>query len=191
QHDQTMRYIVQLFLCCLPLISCGQNNIPENYTLHSDVLWAEPKGYSLTMDIYSPNNEQESYPVLIIYHGGGWLINDKSIMDQMSQYIASNANYVVCNVDYRLLTANDNTTKMNEIIEDAMGAVLWVKERIAQYKGNPNQIAVTGASAGGQLAAMVVKAGQSRSDISLESDGREFAPPYRPERLPVDPLIDA
>lgn len=185
-----MRYIVQLFLCCLPLISCGQNNIPENYTLHSDVLWAEPKGYSLTMDIYSPNNEQESYPVLIIYHGGGWLINDKSIMDQMSQYIASNANYVVCNVDYRLLTANDNTTKMNEIIEDAMGAVLWVKEHIAQYKGNPNQIAVTGDSAGGQLAAMVVNAGQSLSENSFDSDPIGFTPTYIPKEKTIDQLIE-
>src|SRR5690606_38931863 len=132
-----MKNIFYLFLFCLPLISNAQTNTNEkntNYTLHHDVMWAEPKGHSLTMDIYTPNNGKTNYPVLIIYHGGGWLINDKSIMDEMSQYIASNSNYVVCNVDYRLLTANDNTTTMNEIIEDAMGAVLWVKEHITKYK---------------------------------------------------------
>ncbi|HAN79268.1 MAG TPA: alpha/beta hydrolase, partial [Bacteroidales bacterium] len=60
-----------------------------------------------------------------------------------------NAEYIVCNVNYRLLTANDNTTGMNEIIEDAFGAVLWVKENIKQYGGNSAKIAVTGDSAGG------------------------------------------
>ncbi|EKF56728.1 lipase [Galbibacter marinus] len=185
-----MRKLLYLFVFCLPLISFGQNNIPENYTLHSDVLWAEPKGYSLTMDIYSPNSQQESYPVLIIYHGGGWLINDKSIMDQMSQYIASNSNYVVCNVDYRLLTANDNTTTMNEIIQDAMGAVLWVKDHIAKYKGNPDQIAVTGDSAGGQLAAMVVNAAQNLSANSFDSDPIGFTPTYIPEGKTIDQLIE-
>ena len=186
-----MKNYIYLLLFCLPLISIGQNNIPENYTLHSDVLWAEPKGYSLTMDIYSPTNAQEDYPVLIIYHGGGWLINDKSIMDQMSQYIASNSNYVVCNVDYRLLTANENTTNMNEIVEDAMGAVLWVKEHIAKYKGNPEKIAVTGDSAGGHLAAMVLNAGQTLSKNGFNEDPLGFTPTYIPENKTIAQLVDS
>ncbi|WP_417362615.1 alpha/beta hydrolase [Galbibacter sp.] len=184
-----MKNIFYLLLFCLPLISNGQNNIPDNYTLHSDVLWASPKGYDLSMDIYSPTNAHQSYPVLIIYHGGGWLINDKSIMDQMAQYIASNSNYVVCNVDYRLLTANDNTTNMNEIIEDAMGAVLWVKEHISEYKGNPDKIAVTGDSAGGQLAAMVVNAGQTLSAQGLSGKPIGFTPTFMPENKNIEQLI--
>ena len=187
-----MKNIFYLFLFCLPLISNAQTNTNEkntNYTLHHDVMWAEPKGHSLTMDIYTPNNDKTNYPVLIIYHGGGWLINDKSIMDEMSQYIASNSNYVVCNVDYRLLTANDNTTTMNEIIEDAMGAVLWVKEHITKYKGDPDNIAVTGDSAGGQLAAMVVNAGETLTAHSFEQEPIGFTPTYIPEGKTIDQLI--
>jgi len=184
-----MKNIFYLLLCCLPLLSNGQNNIPENYTLHSDILWASPKGYELTMDIYSPNSAQQAYPVLMIYHGGGWLINDKSIMDQMAQYIASNSNYVVCNVDYRLLTANNNTTTMNEIIEDAMGAVLWVKQHIAAYKGDPEKIAVTGDSAGGQLAAMILNAGQTLSAHGFGESPIGFTPTYIPENKTIDQLI--
>lgn len=186
-----MKNILYLLLFCLPLISNAQttNDNSTNYTLKSDVLWAQPKGYSLTMDIYTPNNDKKNYPVLIIYHGGGWLINDKSIMDQMSQYIASNSDYVVCNVDYRLLTANDNTTNMNEIIEDAMGAVLWVKEHISEYKGNPEKIAVTGDSAGGQLAAMVVNAGETLTAHGFKKDPIGFTPTYIPDDKTIDQLI--
>lgn len=192
-----MRTLFYLLLFCLSLTVSGQVSTTVkaeantlDYTLESDVLWAEPKGYNLTMDIYTPNQDKDNYPVLIIYHGGGWLINDKSIMDQMAQYIASNSNYVVCNVDYRLLTANNNTTNMNEIIEDAMGAVLWVKEHITKYKGDPRKIAVTGDSAGGHLAAMVVNAAETLSVDGFNSKPIGFTPTYIPEGKSIDQLID-
>jgi hypothetical protein len=54
-----------------------------------------------------------------MFHGGGWLINDKSIMDQAAKYMASNGEYVVCNVDYRLLGDQGNTVTLNEIVNDA------------------------------------------------------------------------
>ena len=88
------------------------------------------------MDIYTPRKGEESYPILVIYHGGGWLINDKSIMDQMSKYLATNSKYVICNVNYRLLSDNDNTITLNQTIEDAFGAILWIKDNIADYKGD-------------------------------------------------------
>jgi acetyl esterase/lipase len=69
---------------------------------------------------------------------------------------------------------------MNLIIEDAIGAVLWVKDNIARFRGDNTKIAVTGDSAGGQLAAMVVLSGNN-----LETDG--FSGPtlgYNPTYLP-------
>lgn len=47
-------------------------------------------------------------------------------MDQMSQYVVEHSDYMVCNVNYRLLTDRNNTVPMNEIFEDAFGAVLWI-----------------------------------------------------------------
>ena len=60
--------------------------------IEKDIVWASPKGFDLTLDIYSPSKKEEAVPVLIIFHGGGWLINNKSIMDQMAQYLATNSN---------------------------------------------------------------------------------------------------
>ncbi len=164
-----------------PSTRTEQPVVRERYTKVSDVVWASPKGFDLTMDIYTPTTGKASYPVIVIFHGGGWLINNKSIMNDMSAYLANNSEYVVCNVNYRLLPDQNNTVKMNEIVEDVFGAVLWVKDNITTYKGNPGQLIVTGDSAGGHLATMVVVQGQN-----LESDGFAgatlgFTPTYLPK----------
>ncbi|WP_224488254.1 alpha/beta hydrolase [Robertkochia flava] len=164
----------------------AQEAATEKYKVTRDVLWATPGNTELHMDIYSPEENDNRLPVLIIYHGGGWLINTKSIMDEMSEYIAGTGKYVVCNVDYRLLTANNNTTPMNAIIEDAMGAVLWVKENIRDYGGDPEQIAVTGDSAGGQLAAMVMQGQELLGACGLSASQICFKPTYMPEGVVVE-----
>lgn len=159
--------------------------IPEAGAQHldvtKDIVWVNKPEATLHMDIYSPKGLKKPAPVLIIYHGGGWLINDRSIMNEMSAYIAKTGKFVVCNVDYRLLTANNNTTGMHEIIEDAMGAVLWVKEHVARYGGDPNRIAVTGDSAGGHLAAMVINGTTALGSCELTSKQLCYAPTYLPE----------
>jgi acetyl esterase/lipase len=153
----------------------------ENFTKVSDVLWASPKGFDLTMDIYTPNSGKKSYPVIVIFHGGGWLINNKSIMNEAAAYLASKGEYVVCNVNYRLLPDQNNTVKINEIVEDVFGAILWIKENIAKYKGNPAKIAVTGDSAGGHLATMVVLQGHNLTSKGFAGAKLGFNPSYLPK----------
>jgi acetyl esterase len=169
-----------LFNCSHVSDTPTQNVSEHKYILNENILWANPEGFPLTMDIYTPTTGQESYPVLVIIHGGGWLINDKSPMTAMSDYIAKHANYVICNINYRLLIDKNNTVTMDEIIEDAMGSVLWVKANISGYKGDPEKIIITGDSAGGHLAAMILLAGNQ-----LKSDGFSGSTPgYNPTWLP-------
>jgi acetyl esterase len=146
----------------------------------SNIIWASPKGFDLTMDIYVPNSGKESYPVIIMYHGGGWLLNDKSVLNDASAYLAANSEFIVCNVNFRNLGDQGNTVKMNEIIEDAFGSVLWVKENIGKYKGDKNKITVCGDSSGGQMALLILTQGRN-----LDSDGFAGANiGYRPTYLP-------
>lgn len=152
----------------------------HDFKVSKEVKYASPGGFDLTMDIYTPATGKERYPVLVIIHGGGWLINNKSIMDEMSAYMASNGQYVVCNINYRLLGDQGNTVTVNQIVEDVFGAVLWVKDNIAQYGGNPNAIAVTGDSAGGHLAEMVVVAGHKLASHRFEKQPYGFKPSYLP-----------
>ncbi|MCB0570793.1 MAG: alpha/beta hydrolase [Phaeodactylibacter sp.] len=179
-----MMKIFQLFLLNLlifqvPALS-QHGNGTHPYAVKKDVLWASPDGFGLTMDIYTPETSKKKYPVLVIFHGGGWLINNKSIMDEMAQYIAEHGEYVVCNVNYRLLVGQGNTVRMNQIVEDVFGAVLWIKENIGKYKGDKKKLAVTGDSAGGHLASMVVVMGNQLSTTGFEAEPLGFNPSYLP-----------
>ncbi|WP_234733899.1 alpha/beta hydrolase [Tellurirhabdus bombi] len=158
----------------------------ERYTKTSDIVWASPKGkdgkaFDLTLDVYTPNTGKTNYPVVVIFHGGGWLINNKSIMNEMSDYLATHSEYVVCNVNYRLLPDQNNTVAMNQIVEDVFGAVLWVKDNIAKYKGNPGKVIVTGDSAGGHLATMVVLQGNNLESDGFAGNTLGFNPTYLPK----------
>ena len=155
--------------------------VEEKFTKVENIKWASPKGFNLTMDIYTPNTGQEKYPVIVMFHGGGWLINDKGIMEQASTYLASSGKYVVCNVNYRLLVDLDNTVLMNEIVEDAFGSILWVKAHIAKYKGDPRKVILTGDSAGGHLAAMAVMQGTALSSQGFTDGPLGFLPTWLPE----------
>nr|WP_325027369.1 alpha/beta hydrolase [Microbulbifer pacificus] len=134
----------------------------------------------LTVDIVAPEIIERSLPVVVIYHGGGWLINDNQIMNSTARYLASHGNFVVANMNYRLLGDNDNTTTMDDIIGDALGGLLWVKENIAHYGGDPTRIAVTGDSAGGHLSAMVLLAARRLSSEKFSPSNLAFRPSYIP-----------
>ena len=149
--------------------------------VHKAIQFANPDNFPLTLDIYVPQTGKKSYPVLVIYHGGGWLINNNSIMNDMATTIARDGEFVVANMNYRLLVDQGNTVTMNQIIEDVFGGLLWVKDHIAEYQGDPRRVAITGDSAGGHLTAMILTRGRQ-----LESDG--FAGPslgFKPSYLPA------
>ena len=175
-----------LLVACAPQSELKTNNDPSKYSLTEDVRWSSPDGFDLTMDIYTPLRQREAYPVLVMFHGGGWLMNDNSIMDQAAAYIATNSDYVVCNVNYRLLSDNENTTTLDEIVGDAFGALLWVKENIIAYQGDKTRIAVTGDSAGAHLAAMIVNTDSQLSSEVFSESSPKFSPSYLPNSMSAE-----
>lgn len=169
--------LLLLSLCSLVAVAAEPAN---DVTVHRAIEFAKPDNFPLTLDIYVPQTGKKSYPVLVVYHGGGWLVNNNSIMNDFSTKIARDADMVVANMNYRLLVDQNNTVKMNQIIEDVFGGLLWVKDHIAQYGGDPKRVAVTGDSAGGHLTTMILTRGRQ-----LESDGYAgaslgFNPSYLP-----------
>lgn len=183
------RSILLLLLChyamsCQRAVGLSTNNttsVAHEYVKQSDLVWASPAGVDLKMDIYTPQTGKRKYPVILMFHGGGWLINDKRIMNDAAAYLASNGEYVVCNVDYRLLVDENNSVTMDEIIGDAFGALLWTREHIHQYKGDPNKIIVTGDSAGGHLAAILATQGGRLGQEDFQPPEYRFRPTYVPE----------
>jgi acetyl esterase len=174
-------FVICLFACLFAPTVWADAKDAAPVQKYPNITWAAPDGFPLAADIYVPEGGKGLYPVLIIYHGGGWLLNSKSIMDDMAGYMASHGKYVVVNTNYRLLADQDNTVTANKIVEDAMGAVLWVKANIRKYRGDPRKIAITGDSAGGHLAGMVMLAGRTLEKDGFAGDSLGFNPSYMPK----------
>jgi acetyl esterase len=99
--------------------------------------------------IYNPGNGP--LPLVVFYHGGGWVIGDLDYQDVACRYIANHTPAVVVSVDYRLAPEH----KFPVPFEDSYAALEWVAANAASIGGDPAKIAVAGDSAGGNLAAAV------------------------------------
>jgi acetyl esterase len=103
-----------------------------------------------SMRLYYPSDEK-SLPVIVYFHGGGWVIGSLASHDGACRALAAGTNALVVSVDYRLAPEH----RYPAAVEDALSATEWVLENAADLGGDPNRVAVAGDSAGGNLAATV------------------------------------
>ena len=103
--------------------------------------------------VYTPqvSQEQASLPVLVWYHGGGFVIGDLDSHDSACRALANQTECLVVAVDYRLAPEH----KFPGAVEDCEAALQWVAAHATELGGDPGRIAVGGDSAGGNLAAVV------------------------------------
>jgi acetyl esterase len=103
--------------------------------------------------IYRPRDAQpgELFPVLVWYHGGGFVIGSVDTHDSVCRMLANQADCLVVSVDYRLAPEH----KFPAAVEDAQAALRWVAVHAREVGGDANRIAVGGDSAGANLAAVV------------------------------------
>jgi acetyl esterase/lipase len=88
------------------------------------------------------------FPVVVYFHGGGWVIADKEVYDAGARGIAQQANAVVISVDYRQSPEH----KFPAAWADALAAYRWALASAATVNGDPKRVALAGESAGGNLA---------------------------------------
>ena len=103
---------------------------------------------SLPVRIYTPKSGAGPFPVVVYYHGGGWVIADKKIYDGGSRALSKLANAVVVSVDYRQGPEN----KFPAAHDDAYEAYKWALANASSIKGDSMRVALAGESAGGGLA---------------------------------------
>ncbi|MEO7264373.1 MAG: alpha/beta hydrolase [Ferruginibacter sp.] len=108
-------------------------------------------GGSIHLRIYTPNTNKASYPVIVYYHGGGWVIADLDTYHASALGLANSTEAVVVSVAYRQAPEHKFPTAHN----DCYAAYEWAVKNAASIKGDPKKIALVGESAGGNLAAAV------------------------------------
>ncbi|MDJ0948929.1 MAG: alpha/beta hydrolase [Alphaproteobacteria bacterium] len=106
---------------------------------------------ALRARLYRPQGASSApLPVLVFFHGGGYVIGSLKSHDPQCRYLCREADCLVLSVDYRL--APDH--KFPAAVEDAFAAVRWAAETAPALGGDPARLALCGDSAGGNLTAV-------------------------------------
>jgi acetyl esterase len=90
-------------------------------------------------------------PVLVFFHGGGWVVGNIDSHEAMCRHIANRAECAVVSVDYRMGPEH----KFPAAVEDCFAATAWTADNGASLGVDPGRLAIGGDSAGGNLAAVV------------------------------------
>ncbi|GLZ40916.1 alpha/beta hydrolase [Actinokineospora sp. NBRC 105648] len=100
--------------------------------------------------LYTPEGAGDRAPLLVFYHGGGWVLGTLDSHDQTCRFLAVHARVKVLSVDYRLAPEHP----FPAAADDALTAFNYASSHAASLGVNPDLIAVGGDSAGGNLAAV-------------------------------------
>lgn len=119
----------------VPDVACEDRSIPG------------PAG-AIPVRVYRPGEEQA--PVLVYFHGGGWVLGSLNTHHGVCATLAGLAGCLVCSVDYRLAPEH----RFPAAVDDAWAVTTWAAEYAQELGGRPGALAVGGDSAGGNLAAV-------------------------------------
>jgi acetyl esterase len=122
-----------------------------------DRTFAGPAG-DVPVRIYRPTDDAGPQPVLVWFHGGGWVLGSIEGSDLTSRNLAAQAGVVVVSVGYRLAPEHPYPSGL----DDCYAALVWVTATAGDLGIDPARVAVGGDSAGGNLAAVVAIAARDR-----------------------------
>ncbi len=127
----------------------GKSTDPEKVAATKDITIPGPAG-KLASRVYTPEGDGP-FPVLVYYHGGGWVIADIDAYDASCRALCNAAQCVVVSCDYRRAPEHPAPAAH----DDAFAAYQWVLKHTKDWNGDEKRLAIAGESAGGNLAAVV------------------------------------
>jgi acetyl esterase len=109
------------------------------------------EGRSLDARHYAPDEPGGPHPLLVFFHGGGFILGDIETHDEPCRMLCRDAGVHVLSVAYRLAPEHP----FPAAIEDGGVAFRWALENAASLGADPSRVGLGGDSAGGNIAAVV------------------------------------
>ncbi len=97
--------------------------------------------------VYIPAGANKPMPVVVYFHGGGWVLADYETYDATPRSLADKTKAIFISVEYRKAPEY----KFPAAHEDAYATYQWVLKNAQTFDGDPKRVAVAGESAGGNL----------------------------------------
>jgi acetyl esterase len=116
-----------------------------------------PQG-KVSIRIVRPQGIKETLPVVMYFHGGGWVLGDRDTHDRLIREIANGARAAVVFVNY----TPSPEAQYPIPIEEAYAATEWVAQHGREIKVDSSRLAVFGDSVGGNMAAVVALLAKER-----------------------------
>lgn len=108
-------------------------------------------GQRAPLRVYRTAGSRDPLPVIVYFHGGGWVLGNTRMYDPLCTFLARAVEAVVVSVDYRMAPEH----RAPKAVHDCVDSVRWLGEHADSLGGNVSRLAVSGDSAGGNLAAVV------------------------------------
>jgi acetyl esterase len=138
---------------------------------------------AIPLRLYQPAGAAATpLPVLVYFHGGGWVIGDLDTHDVVCRTLCAGSGCAVVAVDYRMGPEH----RFPAAVDDTHAAVRWVRAQAAALGLDGTRLAIGGDSAGGNLAAVTAigmrRAGEAPAKLQLliypATDMRAVAPSH-------------
>lgn len=128
------------------------------------VIEAGPTG-KIALRIVRPERAIGALPVIMYFHGGGWVLGDRNTHDRLVREIANGAQAEVVFVDYD----RSPEAKYPVPIEQAYAATRYVADHAREFNIDASRMAVAGDSVGGNMAAAVTLLAKERGGPKLRA----------------------
>ncbi len=115
---------------------------PDTITLHEDISYG-PHGKWNLLDVYLPKEKKDRLPVIVNFHGGGWVYGTKETYRYYCMSLAEQG-FAVVNPSYRLAPKN----RYPAAFEDMNKVFGFVMSKAEEYSFDPDRIFGIGDSAG-------------------------------------------
>jgi acetyl esterase len=118
-----------------------------------------PEG-NVGVRLYSPDGPGP-FPLLVYYHGGGWVIAGIDAYDASCRALCNAAGCIVASIEYRMAPEH----RFPAAVEDSFAALQYLMANAAAFNADPRRVAVAGESAGGNLATVMCLLARDRGGV--------------------------